>query len=129
VGHWDCNKNKKHIRSDTHPYLPPSLPRLPLGVVSCALGMAGLFLAFLLACNSIKNKERKHVTGLLASLMFFQFIGALVRSLPPSLPPYQSRSPPTRRRHSHFLPPTLPHSRAASSPGSASTKLPLRIWT
>ncbi|KAM3567606.1 hypothetical protein VYU27_010253, partial [Nannochloropsis oceanica] len=47
------------------------------GVVSCALGMAGIFLAFLLACNSIKNKERKHVTGLLASVMFFQFIGAL----------------------------------------------------
>jgi len=46
------------------------------GIVSCALGLAGTLIAFMLACNSIKNKERPHVTGLLASLMFFQFLSA-----------------------------------------------------
>ena len=46
------------------------------GVASLALGLAALFLAFLLSCNSVKNRERKHVSGLLATLMFFQTLAA-----------------------------------------------------
>ena len=69
-----------HILSQsTH----PTTHSIQTGVASVALGLAAIFLAFLLACNSIKNKERKHVTGLLATLMFFQTVGALVR-LPPT---------------------------------------------
>lgn len=46
------------------------------GVASLALGLAALFLAFLLSCNSIKNRERKHTSGLLATLMFVQMVAA-----------------------------------------------------
>ena len=46
------------------------------GIASLALGLAALFLAFLLSCNSVKNRERKHVSGLLATLMFFQTVAA-----------------------------------------------------
>ena len=103
------------------PPSPPSRGSLP-GVVACVLGVAGLFLAFLLACNSIKNKERKHVTGLLASVMFFQFLAALVRlrpvsflpSVPPSFPPsFPFLSPSSVRQASSYapsLPPSLPPS-------------------
>lgn len=46
------------------------------GMASLALGLAALFLGFLLSCNSVKNRERKHVSGLLATLMFFQTLAA-----------------------------------------------------
>jgi hypothetical protein len=46
------------------------------GVASLALGLAALFLGFLLSCNSVKNRERKHVSGLVSTLMFFQTLAA-----------------------------------------------------